>query len=61
MHCEGILSGELKHGPLALIDDKMPTIIILTKDHTYKKCLNAVQQITARSVSLDFEIIFIYF
>ena len=52
MHSEGILSGELKHGPLALIDEEMPIIMVLVKDHTYEKCLNAVQQVAARSVSL---------
>ena len=51
MHSEGILSGELKHGPLALIDEEMPIIMVLVKDHTYEKCLNAVQQVAARSVS----------
>ena len=51
MHSEGILSGELKHGPLALIDDTMPVMMIVVKDHTYEKCLNAVQQVTARNVS----------
>lgn len=49
MHSEGILSGELKHGPLALIDEEMPIIMVVVNDHTYDKCLNAVQQVTARS------------
>ena len=35
MHSEGILSGELKHGPLAMIDEDMPCIMIITKDNTY--------------------------
>ena len=50
MHSEGILSGELKHGPLALIDENMPIIMVAVKDHTYEKCLNAVQQVSARAV-----------
>ncbi|XP_064393966.1 glutamine--fructose-6-phosphate aminotransferase [isomerizing] 2-like [Halichondria panicea] len=49
MHSEGILSGELKHGPLAMIDKHMPCIMVITKDNTYKKCLNALQQVSARS------------
>lgn len=49
MHSEGILAGELKHGPLALIDEEMPIIMVVVNDHTYEKCLNAVQQVTARS------------
>jgi len=48
MHSEGILSGELKHGPLALIDDAMPVIMIITKDPVYSKCMNALSQVTAR-------------
>ena len=35
MHSEGILSGELKHGPLAMIDKDMPCIMIITQDNTY--------------------------
>ena len=35
MHSEGILSGELKHGPLAMVDKAMPVIMIIMKDKTY--------------------------
>lgn len=48
MHSEGILAGELKHGPLALVDKKMPVILVVTRDPVYSKCMNALQQITAR-------------
>uniref|UniRef100_A0AAR2K011 glutamine--fructose-6-phosphate transaminase (isomerizing) n=1 Tax=Pygocentrus nattereri TaxID=42514 RepID=A0AAR2K011_PYGNA len=48
MHSEGILAGELKHGPLALIDKLMPVIMIIMRDHTYIKCQNALQQVVAR-------------
>lgn len=48
LHSEGILSGELKHGPLALVDKAMPVIMIVTRDPVYKKCMNALQQVTAR-------------
>lgn len=48
MHSEGILAGELKHGPLALIDENMPVIIIMTKDSLYPKVQSAFAQITAR-------------
>lgn len=51
MHSEGILAGELKHGPLALIDREMPVIMIIMRDACYNKCQNALQQVTARSVS----------
>ncbi|KAK6298745.1 glutamine--fructose-6-phosphate aminotransferase [isomerizing] 2-like isoform X1 [Coregonus clupeaformis] len=49
MHSEGILAGELKHGPLALIDKHMPVIMIMMRDACYTKCQNALQQVTARS------------
>ena len=44
----GILAGELKHGPLALIDENMPVIIIMTQDSLYPKVQSAFAQITAR-------------
>uniref|UniRef100_A0A0D9R743 glutamine--fructose-6-phosphate transaminase (isomerizing) n=1 Tax=Chlorocebus sabaeus TaxID=60711 RepID=A0A0D9R743_CHLSB len=48
MHSEGILAGELKHGPLALIDKQMPVIMVIMKDPCFAKCQNALQQVTAR-------------
>eukprot|EP00842_Homolaphlyctis_polyrhiza_P004185 jgi/Hompol1/4768/HPOL_003866-RA len=48
MHSEGILAGELKHGPLALIDENMPVILIMTKDSLYPKVQSALQQVCAR-------------
>ncbi|XP_066949096.1 glutamine--fructose-6-phosphate aminotransferase [isomerizing] 2-like isoform X17 [Macrobrachium rosenbergii] len=48
MHSEGILAGELKHGPLALVDKGMPIIMICTRDSVFVKCMNALQQVTAR-------------
>ncbi|XP_045464196.1 glutamine--fructose-6-phosphate aminotransferase [isomerizing] 2-like isoform X2 [Harmonia axyridis] len=48
MHSEGIMAGELKHGPLALIDETMPVMMIITRDPVYNKCMNALQQVTAR-------------
>lgn len=50
MHSEGILAGELKHGPLALIDKQMPVIMVIMKDPCFAKCQNALQQVTARQV-----------
>lgn len=35
MHSEGIMAGELKHGPLALVDNEMPLIMIATRDPVY--------------------------
>jgi glucosamine--fructose-6-phosphate aminotransferase (isomerizing) len=47
--CAGILAGELKHGPLALIDENMPVIIIMTQDSLYPKVQSAFSQVTARN------------
>ncbi|BFZ62781.1 glutamine--fructose-6-phosphate transaminase (isomerizing) [Saitoella coloradoensis] len=48
MHSEGILAGELKHGVLALVDENMPIILIITKDSFYPKVQSALQQVTSR-------------
>ena len=49
MHSEGILAGELKHGPLALIDEAMAVILIMTKDSLYPKVQTALSQVSARN------------
>ncbi|KAJ1732117.1 glutamine--fructose-6-phosphate transaminase (isomerizing) [Coemansia sp. Benny D160-2] len=48
IHCEGIMAGELKHGPLALIDENISVVVIMTKDAYYPKVQNALQQVQAR-------------
>ncbi|XP_018652568.1 family C44 unassigned peptidase (C44 family) [Schistosoma mansoni] len=48
MHAEGIMSGELKHGPLAMIDSESTIIMIITRDRLFKKTLNALSEIRAR-------------
>merc|ERR1739844_281157 len=48
MHSEGIQAGELKHGPLALVDSEAPIVMIVMRDHVFSKCMNALQQVTAR-------------
>ena len=45
MHSEGIQAGELKHGPLALVDSTVPIIMIVMRDHVFSKCMNALQQV----------------
>jgi glucosamine--fructose-6-phosphate aminotransferase (isomerizing) len=45
MHSEGIMAGELKHGPLALVDEDMPVMMIIMRDPVYTKCMNALQQV----------------
>lgn len=36
MHCEGIMSGELKHGPLAMVDEDLAIVMVICKDNVYK-------------------------
>jgi len=48
MHSEGIQAGELKHGPLALVDSEVPIMMVITRDNVFTKCMNALQQVTAR-------------
>ena len=48
VHTEGILAGELKHGPLALIDEEMPVILIAPRDAVYAKVKSSLQQILSR-------------
>lgn len=48
LHSEGILAGEMKHGPLALVDETMPLIVVATRDSSYKKQESVVQQLKAR-------------
>jgi glucosamine--fructose-6-phosphate aminotransferase (isomerizing) len=48
LHCEAVMSGELKHGVLALVDEDLPIVMILTRDDIFPKSLNAYQQVIAR-------------
>jgi glutamine---fructose-6-phosphate transaminase (isomerizing) len=48
VHTEGIHAGELKHGPLALVDEDMPVILFANKDSTAPKVHNALNQVIAR-------------
>ncbi|KAK3712641.1 glutamine--fructose-6-phosphate transaminase (isomerizing) [Vermiconidia calcicola] len=48
LHCEAVMSGELKHGVLALVDESLPIVMILTRDDIFAKSLNAYQQVIAR-------------
>jgi glutamine---fructose-6-phosphate transaminase (isomerizing) len=48
LHCEAVMSGELKHGVLALVDEDLPIVMILTRDGVFTKSLNAYQQVIAR-------------
>ena len=52
MHSEGILAGEIKHGPLALVDENMPILVIATKDRMFSKMHSVIQQLRARNARL---------
>lgn len=52
IHSEGILSGEMKHGPLALVDDNLPVVVLATRDAMYTKMLSTIQQLKARMARL---------
>ena len=45
MHSEGINAGEMKHGPLALVDDKLPIVVISTMDTMHSKMAGVIQQV----------------
>lgn len=48
VHAEGYAAGEMKHGPLALIDDTFPTIALVPKDSQYEKMRSNIEEIRAR-------------
>jgi glucosamine--fructose-6-phosphate aminotransferase (isomerizing) len=48
IHAEGYPAGEMKHGPIALIDERMPVVAIAPADHVYEKMLGNIQEAKAR-------------
>lgn len=48
VHAEGYAAGEMKHGPIAMIDENFPSVIIAPSDSVYDKMVNAIQEIKAR-------------
>ena len=48
IHAEGYPAGEMKHGPIALIDERMPIVAIATRDSLYEKMISQIQQAKAR-------------
>ena len=48
IHAEGYPAGEMKHGPIALIDEAMPVLAIAVRDHVYEKMVSQVEQVKAR-------------
>jgi glucosamine--fructose-6-phosphate aminotransferase (isomerizing) len=48
IHAEGYAAGELKHGPIALIDENMPVVVIAPHDRVFEKTLSNMQEVAAR-------------
>jgi len=48
VHAEGYAAGEMKHGPIALLDEKFPTLVIATKDSVYEKMRSNIEEARAR-------------
>lgn len=48
IHAEGYPAAEMKHGPIALIDEHMPVVVLAAKDKSYEKVLSNVQEVKAR-------------
>jgi glucosamine--fructose-6-phosphate aminotransferase (isomerizing) len=48
IHAEGYPAAEMKHGPIALIDENMPVVVIATQDKSYDKILSNIQEVKAR-------------
>jgi glucosamine--fructose-6-phosphate aminotransferase (isomerizing) len=48
IHAEGYPAAEMKHGPIALIDENMPVVVIATKDKSYEKIVSNIQEVKAR-------------
>jgi glucosamine--fructose-6-phosphate aminotransferase (isomerizing) len=49
IHAEGYPAGEMKHGPIALIDAAMPTVVIAPRDSVYDKMISQIEQVKARN------------
>ena len=49
IHAEAYAAGEMKHGPIALIDEKMPVVFLAPHDKTFDKVLSNIQEVKARS------------
>jgi glucosamine--fructose-6-phosphate aminotransferase (isomerizing) len=49
IHAEGYPAAEMKHGPIALIDENMPVVFIAPQDRTYEKIMSNIQEVKARN------------
>ena len=48
IHAEGYAAGEMKHGPIALIDEHMPVVVLATKNSVYEKLFSNIEEVKAR-------------
>ncbi len=48
IHAEGYAAGEMKHGPIALIDEQMPVVALAPKDHVYEKMVSNIEEVRSR-------------
>lgn len=48
IHAEGYPAGEMKHGPIALIDEHMPVVVVAPRDRVYDKMISQIEQVKAR-------------
>ena len=52
IHAEGFAAGEMKHGPIALIDDTVPVIVLCPKNSLFEKTVSNVQEVLARGKNI---------
>ncbi len=48
IHAEGYAAGEMKHGPIALVDEKLPVVVLATREPAYEKTLGNIEEVRAR-------------
>ena len=52
VHAEGYPAGEMKHGPLALIEEGMPVVVLAPRDNYYRKTISNMQEVIARGAKV---------
>ena len=52
IHAEGYAAGEMKHGPIALIDEKMPVVVVAPRDAQFEKTLSNIEEVRAREAQV---------
>ncbi len=52
IHAEAYAAGEMKHGPIALITDEVPVVVVATQGHVYEKVVSNIQEVRARGAQV---------